>query len=151
MENSISYSETFSTEGGSLDGTLRTTPSTFTDPARLEQQRRKLLSLYHATTCTADDNNKCSDFSYCQAMKRVYDHVVNCRAKVSKCTVPGCNKFRSVWGHYRRCEDNACPLCSVLPTRSVQLSSPRQMQRKPRRKRGSAGRYGSRGWLPEIG
>jgi hypothetical protein len=90
----------------------------------LEQKRRKLGILYHAAHCRHDEVGDCDKQRYCCAAKRVFLHMVHCRR--NDCDVPGCKKCRSIWRHYRKCQDRHCVLCSAVPTRyNSKAMSPR--------------------------
>ena len=134
--SNLSFSATFSSDAGSsYDGSCRFVSSMPQDPldaAKIEKQRSKLLSLYHATHCK-NESGSCPEYSHCQALKRLYKHVTNCRVKGNQCIVPGCGKLRSVWRHSRRCQQaQECQICSVLPER---LLSPRVLQKNASRNR----------------
>jgi hypothetical protein len=137
MKETLSVTNTFSTDAGSSTDSscqlVSNPPSTPNEVAKLEKQRRKLMSLHHAATCKHENGEFCPDFKHCQAMKRLYKHVVNCRTRGHECIVPGCNKLRSVWSHFRRCSLKDCQICSILPQSFV--PSPILLQKKDSRNR----------------
>jgi hypothetical protein len=138
MKGTLSVTKTFSTDtGSSTDSSCQllasNPPSTPHEVVKLEKQRRKLLSLHHAATCKHDNGGCCQDFKHCQAMKRLYKHVVNCRTRGHVCIVPGCIKLRSVWSHFRRCTLKDCQVCSILPQSFV--PSPTALQKKDSKNR----------------
>ena len=85
-----------------------------------DQHRRKLRCFYHATSCkaTLGDDTTCSEL-HCSAKKRLLRHVVTCKVVdpnvVGSCYVPGCRQMKSAWIHYRKCNDNSCDICAVVP------------------------------------
>ena len=85
-----------------------------------DQHRRKLSCFYHAASCKATfgDDASCSVL-HCSAKKRLLRHVATCKAAnpnvVGSCNVPGCRQMKSAWIHYRKCTDDGCDICAVVP------------------------------------
>jgi hypothetical protein len=74
------------------------------------RKQRRLTLLHHASICTHEN---CNEFVYCQAMKRLYHHILSCDGRM--CVVPGCKKNRQAWKHYQTCKDkDSCVICSSV-------------------------------------
>ena len=68
--------------------------------------------LYHALTCSSTSLCSCRSEKHCRANKTLFNHMLNCS---ERCKLPGCEKLKKAWNHYRRCQCeqkfSSCKLC----------------------------------------
>lgn len=88
---------------------VATTTSHSAEHATSLKKQKRLLLLYHASTCRHED---CREFEHCMAMKRLFRHITLCRYR--QCDVPSCRKNRHVWKHYETCVDDKCFICAPV-------------------------------------
>jgi hypothetical protein len=86
-------------------------PSTAHRQQVLRQQQQRLLLLLHASKCP-HKNGKCPVTPHCAKMKRLWDHIKNC--KDQQCRMAHCVSSRYVLSHYHRCKDQRCKVCGPV-------------------------------------
>ncbi len=69
--------------------------------------------LYHALTCSSTNKLcSCRSEQHCRANKTLFNHMLNCS---HACSLPGCEKLKKAWTHYRTCQYeqkfSSCSLC----------------------------------------
>lgn len=86
------------------------------------QKQLRLLQLRHASKCSYEEGN--CNFEKCTSMKKLWEHILNCRHK--DCKEVHCLSSRFVLCHYSKCKSGDCKVC--VPVRAVIYSHLIQQQ-----------------------
>lgn len=79
------------------------------DTIRNMQQR--LFLLRHACKCRHDEGC-CPVTPHCATMKRLWDHILECRN--ARCAENHCVSSRYVLSHYHSCDNSRCIVCEPI-------------------------------------